>query len=261
MSEQASVDLTRDGAVGIITMNRPAKLNAFSPDMRRQLAQRAREAQDDRGIRAVVLTGAGRGFCAGGDIGAMSTRPDAVDTRAWIKLAHEATLALLALEKPLIVAINGVAAGVGFNVTLTGDILLAADDAKLIQSFARVGVVPDGGGLWLLSRMVGLLKAKEMFLLTTTLTAQEAKDLGLVRDVYPAEQLMPEALAMAHRLAQGPTLAFGLGKALAHRAVSADLESYLALEAVGQSTVMNTDDHHEAVAAFLEGRPAEFKGH
>ncbi|HTK62873.1 MAG TPA: enoyl-CoA hydratase-related protein [Pseudonocardia sp.] len=256
-----SVDLTRDGEVGVITLNRPDKLNALSPDMRRQLAARAREAQDDRVIRTVVLTGAGRAFCAGGDIGAMSKRPDALATRSWIKLAHEATVALLALEKPLIAAINGVAAGVGFNLTLTADIILASSEARMIQSFAKVGLVPDGGGLWLLSRMVGLHKAKELFLMAATIDAAEAHRLGLVREVHPPEALLPAAMELAHRLAAGPTLAFGLGKALAHRAVSADLESYLALEAVGLSTVMNTEDHHEGVAAFLERRPAEFKGY
>lgn len=255
-----SVELARDGAVGVITLNRPDKLNALSPQMRGELAETAREAQRDREIRAVVLTGAGRAFCAGADIGAMGERPDAVDTRAWIKRAMDGTIALLGLEKPLIVALNGVAAGVGFSITLTGDIILASSTAKMIQSFARVGVAPDGGGLWLLSRMVGLHKAKELFLLAATLEAEEAKRLGLVREVYPPAELMPAALELAHRLAAGPTLAFGIGKALAHRAVSADLESYLTLEAVGQSTLMNTEDHREAVAAFLDGRPPEFHG-
>lgn len=255
-----SVDLARDGAVGVITLNRPDKLNALSPEMRRQLAARAREAQDDRTVRAVLLTGAGRAFCSGGDIAAMSRQPDAVDTRAWIRLAHEATLALLALEKPLIVAVNGAAAGVGFNLTLTGDILLASTEAKFVQSFARVGLVPDGGGLWLLSRMVGLHKAKELFLLAAALDADEARRLGLVREVHPPDRLLPEAMALARRLADGPTVAFGLGKALAHRAVAADLETYLTLETAGQAAAMNTTDHREGVVAFLERRSPTFCG-
>lgn len=255
-----SVTLTRDGAVAVLTLDRPGKLNALDHAMRRELAQRAHEVQADSTVRAVVLTGAGRAFCAGGDIAAMSARPDAVQARTWMRSANASTLALLAIEKPLIVAINGVAAGVGFSITLTGDVRLAAEDTRMIASFANVGLVPDGGGLWLLSRMVGLHRAKEMFLFAETIDATAARQLGLVREILPPGELLPAAMAMAHRLAAGPTRAFGLGKALAHRAVGLDLENHLELELAHQTLAMGSADHHEGIAAFLEKRAPRFPG-
>lgn len=255
-----SVDLGRDGAVAILTLNRPATLNALDLAMRQELADRAHEVQGDGGVRAVVLTGAGRAFCSGGDISAMRERPDAVTARTWLRTAHSSTLALLAIEKPLLVAINGVAAGVGFALTLSGDVRLAAEDARMVVSFADVGLVPDGGGLWLLSRMVGLHRAKEMFLFADSLDARQAQRLGLVREIHPAERLLDETVALAHRLAAGPTMAFGLGKSLAHRAVAGDLETYLELEVAHQTLAMRSADHVEGVTAFLERRPPTFSG-
>ncbi|MBN9097903.1 MULTISPECIES: enoyl-CoA hydratase-related protein [unclassified Pseudonocardia] len=253
-----SVTVDRDGAVAVLTLNRPDKLNALDHAMRSELAERAAEVQAETAVRAVVLTGAGRAFCAGGDIAAMSARPDAVQARTWMRSANASTLALLAIEKPLIVAVNGVAAGVGFSITLTGDVRLAAEGARMIASFANVGLVPDGGGLWLLSRMVGLHRAKEMFLFAETLEAKQAQRLGLVREIHPAGELLPAAMAMAHRFAEGPTRAFGLGKALAHRSVSGDLETYLELELAHQTLAMGSDDHHEGINAFQEKRAPRF---
>lgn len=255
-----SVTLDRDGAVAVLTLNRPDKLNALDHAMRIELAERAAEVQADTAVRAVVLTGAGRAFCAGGDIAAMSTHPDAVRARAWMRSANACTLALLAIEKPLIVAVNGVAAGVGFSITLTGDVRLAAAEARMIASFANVGLVPDGGGLWLLSRMVGLHRAKEIFLFAESLGAERAQRLGLVREIHPSDELLPAAVAMAHRLAAGPTRAFGLGKALAHRSVCGDLETYLELELAHQTLAMGSDDHREGVTAFREKRTPRFPG-
>ncbi|MCF7550828.1 enoyl-CoA hydratase/isomerase family protein [Pseudonocardia sp. WMMC193] len=255
-----SVTFERDGAVAVITLNKPDKLNALDHTMRAELAERAAQAQADPAVRAVVLTGAGRAFCAGGDITAMNERPDPAQARTWMRSATDCTLALLAVEKPLIVAINGVAAGVGFSITLTGDVRLAAEGSRMIASFANVGLVPDGGGLWLLSRMVGLHRAKEMFLFAETLEATRAEQLGLVRDIHPPAELLPAAMAMAHGLAAGPTRAFGLGKALAHRSVSGDLETYLELELAHQTLAMGSADHLEGITAFLEKRAPRFPG-
>lgn len=255
-----TVTLTRDGAVAVLTLDRPEKLNALDHAMRQELAERAREVQADDSVRAVVLTGAGRAFCAGGDIAAMNERPDAVQARIWMRSANASTLALLAIEKPLVVAVNGVAAGVGFAITLTGDVRLAAEDTRFIASFADVGLVPDGGDLWLLSRMVGLHRAKEMFLFAETLDAVHAHRLGLVREIHPPGELRPAAMAMAHGLAAGPTRAFGLGKALAHRAVSGDLETYLELEVAHQTLAMGSADHLEGITAFRERRAPRFPG-
>ncbi|GAA3239139.1 enoyl-CoA hydratase-related protein [Pseudonocardia petroleophila] len=255
-----SVTLDRDGAVAVLTLNKPEKLNALDHAMRSELADRAAQVQADPAVRAVVLTGAGRAFCAGGDIAAMSARPDPGAARTWMRSANAATLALLAIEKPLIVAVNGVAAGVGFSITLTGDVRLAATGSRMIASFANVGLVPDGGGLWLLSRMVGLHRAKEMFLFAETLDATQAQRLGLVREIHPPDELLAAAMAMAHRFAEGPTRAFGLGKALAHRSVSGDLESYLELEIAHQTLAMGSADHLEGITAFQEKRAPRFPG-
>lgn len=255
-----SVDVAREGAVAIVTLNRPATLNALDRAMREELTERAHEVHNDDAVRAVVLTGAGRAFCSGGDVAAMSERPDAVAARAWLRSAHSCTLALLAIEKPLIVAVNGVAAGVGFALTLTGDVRLAAEDTRMILTFANVGLVPDGGCLWLLSRMVGLHRAKEMFLFADSLDAREAQRLGLVREIHPRERLLDEALALAHRLAAGPTRTFGLGKSLAHRAVGCGFEAYLDLEVAHQMLAMGSADHIEGISAFLGRRPPTFRG-
>ena len=254
-----SIELERRGAVAVMTFNNPEKLNAMTPVMRKQMEHRVIEVRDDPAIRALLITGAGSAFCAGGDIRTFaSSSPVAMRDR--LKQQHRVTLSMYHLEKPVIAAVNGVAFGVGFNIALLGDIILAADTAKFCQSYSNVGIVPDGGGLYLLARIVGAQKAKEMVLLADVVNAQQAKELGIVREVYAAERLMAEAMKLAERLAAGPTRAFGLDKAMLNRGWAMDLESFLELEAVGEAYVMETADHREGVAAFKEKRKPVFKG-
>lgn len=253
-----TVELEKRGPVAIMTFNRPEKLNAMSYDMRRQMEKCVADVRDDTAIRALVITGAGDAFCAGGDISSFGG--SALFMRDRLKQQHRTTLSLFYLEKPVIVAVNGPAVGVGFNIALLGDIILASETAKFSQIYAKVGIVPDGGGLWLLARMVGMQRAKELVLLAETISATAARDLGIVRAVYGKEALMAEAMALAERLADGPTRAFGLDKALLHRGLGIDFESFLELEAVGEAYIMQSEDHKEAVDAFMNKRPPQFKG-
>ncbi|MBX6378995.1 MAG: enoyl-CoA hydratase/isomerase family protein [Clostridia bacterium] len=242
-----------------MTLNRPDALNALDEDMRRSLAERVAEVRDDPSVRAVVLTGAGRAFCAGGDVKTMG-KADVIRGRERLKRTHRGTLDLFYLEKPVVVAVNGYAVGVGFNVALAGDIILASEEARFSQIFAQVGLIPDGGGLWLLSRIVGLLQAKELVMTAEMIDARRAKELGIVREVYPPDRLLPAAMELAEKLAAGPTHAFGLGKALLHRACGIDFESFLEMEAIAQAYMMQTADHKEGVQAFLEKRKPNFRG-
>ncbi len=254
-----SIDLERRGAVAIMTFNNPQRLNAMTPAMRQQMEHRVIEVRDDPAIRALLITGAGTAFCAGGDISTFaSATPVAMRDR--LKQQHRVTLSMYHLEKPVIAAVNGAAFGVGFSIAMLADIILAADTARFCQSYSNVGLVPDGGGLYLLARIVGSQRAKELVLLADVLKAQEARQLGIVREVYPAEQLMAEAMTLAERLAAGPTRAFGLDKAMLNRGWAMDLESFLELEAVGETYMMETADHREGVAAFKEKRKPVFKG-
>lgn len=254
-----SINLEKQGGVAIMTFNNPKKLNAMTPEMRRQMEHQVLDVRDDPEVRALVITGAGSAFCAGGDISTFACASP-VAMRDRLKQQHRVTLSMYHLEKPVIAAVNGAAFGVGFNIALLGDIILASASARFCQSYSNVGIVPDGGGLYMLARIVGAQRAKEMVLLADVLSAQQAKEVGIVREVYPDDQLMAEAMKLAQRLAAGPTRAFGLDKAMLNRGWAMDLESFLELEAVGEAYVMETADHREGVAAFKEKRKPVFKG-
>lgn len=254
----ASIDLDRDGAVAIMTINNPDKRNAMTLEMRKMMEAHVAEVRDDPNIRALVLTGAGDAFCSGGDISSFGQ--PIISMRDRMKQQHRVTLSLFYLEKPVIAAVNGVAVGVGFNVALLCDIILASEKAKFSQIFARIGAIPDGGGLYLLANILGMQKAKELVFTTDMISAQEAKELKFIREVYPQEVLMDEAMKLAHQLANGPTRAFGLSKALLHRGLGMDFESFLELEAVSEAFIMQSDDHKAALAAFANKQQPKFKG-
>lgn len=253
-----SVDLEKRGAVAIMTINNPQRRNAMNLDMRKMMEQHVAEVRDDPAIRALLLTGAGDAFCAGGDISSFGQPMLAMRDR--MKQQHRVTLSLFYLEKPVVCAVNGLAVGVGFNTALLGDIILAAEDARFSQIYARIGAIPDGGGLYLLANIVGIQKAKELVFTSEMISAEEAKQLGIVRSIHPKQQLMEEALKLAEQLAAGPTRAFGLSKALLHRGLGMDFESFLELEAVGEAFIMQTEDHKAAIAAFLNKEEIRFQG-
>ena len=256
-----------DGGVLRITLNRPERLNAFNTAMHDTLRAALHRAETEAEVRAVLLTGAGRGFCAGQDLSERDPRKLIAEGR-WPPNLSE-TLShnynplirrLRDLPKPVICAVNGVAAGAGANLALACDIVLAARSARFIQAFAKLGLVPDAGGTWFLPRLIGEARAKALAFTAEPLDAQTAADWGLIWRAVEDEHLMQEAEALAHRLASGPTYGLGLAKAAIQEAATNDLSAQLDLEAESQFRAGASPDYAEGVAAFLEKRAPKFTG-
>lgn len=249
--------------VATLTLNRPQSLNAFSAQMQREMAVVIAQIAEDPAVRAVILTGAGRAFCAGGDIGEMAEAAQPVPLAGRNKLHRMLTtvlMPLVRLEKPVIAAVNGAAIGAGMNLALAADITLVADTATFSQIFVKVGLVPDTGGLYLLTRLVGLNRAKELCFTGRMVGAREALELGLVNRVVPAQELMPAAVALARELADGATAAIGLTKSLLNMAPTASLEELAEFESYALAVVLCTEDHREGIRAFREKRKPQFRG-
>jgi 2-(1,2-epoxy-1,2-dihydrophenyl)acetyl-CoA isomerase len=257
----------QDGVLSL-TLNQPDKLNALSDPMIAGLLEELGRAAHDCEVRCVVLSGAGRGFCSGGDVSRMRDRNEGslaveqtVEQRmAGLRRAEEVSLMLHELPKPTIAAINGAAAGAGLSIALACDLRIAADSARLITAFARVGFSGDFGGTWLMTRLVGPARAKEFYFFADPIEANQALALGLVNRVVPAASLMAETGALAKRIAAGPAIAYGYMKANINAAITADFRTLLDREAVGQTLTGRTEDHKDAVKAFLEKRQPTFKG-
>ncbi|HEX5039845.1 MAG TPA: enoyl-CoA hydratase-related protein [Candidatus Limnocylindria bacterium] len=247
-----------EAGVTTLTLNRPDSLNALNATMRRELAAALKAAARDGTTRAVVLTGAGRGFCAGADLrGGAGER----NFRHVLSTEYNPLIeAIRTLPKPIVAAVNGVAAGAGVSVALAADLVVAAEDARFVPAFARIGLVPDSGLARTLVRGVGRHRAFEILMGERQLGADEARDLGLVAAVVPGDRLMEVAGQAARRLADGPTAAIGLTKRLINRAEDATLADALAAEAALQDLAGRTEDHAEGVAAFSEKRDPEFRG-
>ncbi|MFD8213982.1 enoyl-CoA hydratase/isomerase family protein [Streptomyces sp. NPDC059697] len=252
-----------DNHVSWITLNRPETLNAITPDQRERLIQHLTHASCDPDVRAVVITATGRGFCAGADLrgGPPAGERVAGDVARTIRLGAQRLIgAVLDCEKPVIAAVNGTAAGLGAHLALACDLVLAADSAKFIEVFVRRGLVPDGGGAYLLPRLVGPQRAKELMFFGDALTAADAARLGLVNRVVPPDDLEKTARDWAERLATGPTRALALTKQLVNASLDTDRSTAFAAEAAAQEINMTTTDATEGVTSFVERRTPHYRG-
>ncbi|MDQ3992681.1 MAG: enoyl-CoA hydratase-related protein [Actinomycetota bacterium] len=254
----AEVETSRDGSVMTITLNRPDVLNAFNAAMHRALGAALREARGDD-VRAVVLTGAGRGFCVGQDLTEFREEPGNIGERLRGNY-HPNVLAIRALEKPVIAAVNGPAAGAGVSVACACDLRIAAASATFVPAFINIGLVPDSGGSYFVSRLLGYARAFEWMTSGRRLTAAEAHAWGLVSEVVEADRLTERAAELASSLAAMPTRGIGMTKRLFDHAASATLDEQLELEAQLQSAATRTEDFREGVAAFLDKREPRFSG-
>ncbi|MFJ9678043.1 enoyl-CoA hydratase/isomerase family protein [Streptomyces sp. NPDC101194] len=252
-----------DNGVSWITLNRPEAMNAVTWDQRERVIALLAEASADPAVRAVVLTATGRGFCAGADLRGAPATGDRVpgDVARTIRLgAQRLIAAVLDCEKPVIAAVNGTAAGIGAHLAFACDLVLAAESAKFIEVFVRRGLVPDGGGAYLLPRLIGPRRAKELMFFGDSLRAAEAERLGLVNRVVPDEELAATARAWAQRLAEGPTRAIAATKQLVNASLDSDRATAFAAEANAQEINMTTQDANEGVASFVERRTPKYRG-
>jgi 2-(1,2-epoxy-1,2-dihydrophenyl)acetyl-CoA isomerase len=263
VTEVSEVRHTVDGQVSYLTLDRPEVLNALTPGQRDLLIELLAQASADPDVRAVVLTGTGRGFCAGADLRGASGAGARVagDVARTLRLgAQRLIAAVLDCEKPVIAAVNGTAAGLGAHLAFACDLVLAAESAKFIEVFVRRGLVPDGGGAYLLPRLIGPRRAKELMFFGEALTAREAERLGLVNRVLEDEELTKTAREWAGRLATGPTRALALTKQLVNASLDTDRATAFAAEAAAQEINMTTEDAQEGVASFVERRSPEYRG-
>lgn len=258
-----------DGAVAVLTLNRPESLNAMNPEMLNTLHGIARQAAEDPEVRCLVITGAGRGFSAGGDVKAMAegnrsgpreARPASSSPSAGLREQEELSRLLQEMPKPTIAAINGVAAGAGLSVALSTDLRIASEQARFATAFARVGFSGDFGGTWLLQRLVGPARAKELYFLAEVIDAKKGLELGLVSKVVPHESLMEETMALARHLAAGPTLAYGRMKDNFTYGATNTFGDTLTREAENMIASGQTADHRAAALAFVEKREPQFTG-
>ncbi|WP_423224906.1 enoyl-CoA hydratase-related protein [Candidatus Amarolinea aalborgensis] len=249
------------GAVATIVLNRPEKLNAFNEQMTRETMAAFAQADQDDGVRVIVLTGAGRGFSAGQDLEDLQRRPADLSIGDHLRRGYNAlVLSMRTIEKPVITAINGVAAGAGMSIALAGDFRLASDKASFIQAFIKIGLIPDSGSTWLLPRLIGPTRALELMSTGDRLSAHDALAWGLINRVIPAEEFEATVAAWAQRLAEAPTRALGLTKRAFNQALTSTLAEALEVEAVLQDVAGATADSREGVQAFLEKRAPVFTG-
>ncbi len=252
--------LEKKNGVATLTLNRPERLNALDNQMKLDIASAIEEVRLDEKVKVLILTGAGRAFCAGGDLRGLGQVDSSSTGRDRIKALQRWVVELINLEKPVIAAVNGIAVGAGCNLALAADIIIAADTAKFSEIFAKVGLIPDAGGLYFLPRLIGPAKAKELAFTGRMVDAAEAVSLGLINRAVAQDKLMEEANAMAVYLAKGPSKALGYIKVLINKSLSWDLTTLLEAEALAQGICMDTDDFKEGVQAFFDKREAKFLG-
>lgn len=257
--ESPAIEVTRTGAVAVMKLNEPKSMNCFSARIKDGFDAIVPALVADPAVRAIIITGEGKAFCAGGDIRSMDDR-GTLSVRARLHRHRKWLLPLLNAEKPVVVAVNGAAAGAGLSLALTGDIIIASKEARFRPGFPGLGAVPDIALAYTLPRVVGMLRAKEILLINREMTADEALAMGLVSRVVPHAALMETAHAIADELARGPTTSLGMTKTLLQRAYDLPLEMFLDAEAGAQVAAFGSEDFAEGVAAFKGKRKPSFPG-
>jgi 2-(1,2-epoxy-1,2-dihydrophenyl)acetyl-CoA isomerase len=251
----------RADAIATITLNRPDARNAIDLTMRQELVAALDDVETDEAGRVLVLTGAGGHFCAGGDVKSMrAQRSTAAEGRARVELLNRMVQRLVDFPRPTLAMVDGYAVGAGTNLALCCDLVVASDRAKFGELFNKIGLVPDGGGTWLLSRLVGLARAKELIFTGEVFDAAEAARIGLVNRVVPVAELERVTRALAEKIAAGPPGVLRLAKHMVNRAATSDLAAALDLEAYSQGLAIASEDHQEGLAAFFDKRPPKFTG-
>jgi 2-(1,2-epoxy-1,2-dihydrophenyl)acetyl-CoA isomerase len=261
--EYANITLAREDGVGRLTLNRPGALNALDRATGEELLDALELLRDDDAVRAIVLTGAGRAFSAGGDVKEMGRSGDELSEEFFDELLatlNRSILALAEMPKPVLAAVNGIAAGLGFNLALAADVRIAARSAEFTQAFLRLGLIPDGGGTFFLPRVVGWARATELILTARTVSSEEALRLGLVTEVVDDTDFDATVEAWTRRLAEAPTAAVGRVKQLLAHSLTADLKSQLRFEREMQMASGRTADFREGLTAFFERRAPRFTG-
>jgi 2-(1,2-epoxy-1,2-dihydrophenyl)acetyl-CoA isomerase len=253
--------IDRAGPTAVITLNRPGARNALDLAMRTELLTALDEIEADPEVRVLIVTGAGGHFCAGGDVKLMRDRRwTAAQGRERVEALNRMVVRLVDFPRPTIAMVDGVAVGAGCNLALCCDLIVASDRARFGEVFGKIGLVPDGGGSWLLPRVVGLARAKELVFTADVIDAAEALRMGLVNRVVPATELQAATRALAERIAAGPPIALRLAKRLLNRGTVSDLRTAIDEEALSQGLAIASEDHQEGLRAFFERRPPRFGG-
>lgn len=257
--EYGAIKYEIDDGIAVVTLNRPEARNALDIAMRTELADAVNRIRDDASLKAMVLTGAGGAFCGGGDLKALTERkPDAVSGRKRIQDLHTWLPALVNLELPVIAAVDGAAYGGGFNLALAADFILASPRARFCSVFGRIGLAPDVGGFFLLPRIVGLQRAKDIMFTARSFGPEEAQEMGIVYEIHPAETLLERTMEFAGRFRHASRQAIGLTKNVLNQSMNLDQHAVGQLEAYAQAVAFETDYCHEAIRRFLEKQPLEF---
>jgi len=254
-----SILIERRDGIAMVTLNRPEKLNALNEEMYTQLTEGFDVLAADDTVRAVIVTGAGRGFCSGSDVGGM-LKSDLVSGRARLQRRHRMIRNLVNIEKPVIAAVRGPVAGIGFSMALACDLIVAAESAKFSQIFKNIGLIPDGGAVYFLTQRLGIARAKELVYTARMLPAREALAWGVVSRVVTDDQLDETAHALAAEFAGSATHALALAKKMFQSMYTPSLEALLEVESLSQGLARLTEDHREGVTAFREKRRAHFTG-